>query len=144
MKPALIDTDILSLFLRNQLNVVKRFEEYLKEYEKINFSILTYYEILSGLKYKDAQKQLNSFLELTEHSSVLLVTEDTAEISAEIYADLRKRGELIDDIDILIAGITIAKKLVLVTHNRSHFERITDLEIEDWSEDEATHIDSSD
>jgi len=65
-------------------------------------------------------------------------------ISAEIYSDLRKKGELIDDIDILIAGIAKANNLVLVTHNRSHFERIMDLEIEDWNEEEEHSMDSSD
>ncbi len=34
------------------------------------------------------------------------------DIAAEVYADLRKKGELIDDIDILIAGI--AKSNVFV------------------------------
>ncbi len=59
MKPALIDTDILSFFLRHQKNVYNNFEKYLKEYTSINISILTYYEIMSGLKYKDSQKQLD-------------------------------------------------------------------------------------
>ncbi len=56
-------------------------------------------------------------------------------IAAEIYADLRKGGNLIDDIDILIAGIALANNLILVTRNRRHFERIKNLEIEDWSQE---------
>jgi tRNA(fMet)-specific endonuclease VapC len=53
--------------------------------------------------------------------------------SAEIYAELRKEGKPLDDIDLLIAGIAIANRLVLVTHNKGHFERIRRLEVEDWS-----------
>ncbi len=60
MKPALIDTNILSFFFRNHYLVNERFRTYLREYGKINFSIITYYEILSGLKHRDAQKQLAS------------------------------------------------------------------------------------
>lgn len=134
MKPALIDTDILSLFLRDHPNVKQHFEKYLTEHSTINISIITYYEILSGLKYKDAHKQLKSFEEFAKNSSILLATEESMDIAAEIYADLRKKGELIDDIDILIAGIAKSNDLVLVTHNRSHFERIVGLAIEDWSE----------
>jgi tRNA(fMet)-specific endonuclease VapC len=63
MKPALIDTNILSFFFRNYSLVVERFQAYLKEHDKINISIITYYEIVSGLKHRDAQKQLISFLE---------------------------------------------------------------------------------
>ena len=90
---------------------------------------------MSGLKYKDARQQLDSFLQLAESSKILPATENAMEIAADIYADLRKAGQLIDDIDIIIAGIAIFNNLVLVTHNRSHFERIDGLEIEDWLAD---------
>lgn len=133
MKPSLIDTDIISFFLRHQENVRSNFEKYLKEYTIINISILTYYEIISGLKYKDAQKQLNSFLRLASFSTVLPLTEDSVENSADIYSYLCKKSELIEDIDILIAGIAISNNLVLVTKNTSHFDRIKGLAIEDWS-----------
>lgn len=64
MKPALVDTDILSGFLRGTPNVVENDEKYLQSYDAINFSIITYYEVLNGLLYKDAKKQLKSFLTL--------------------------------------------------------------------------------
>ncbi|MBC8181085.1 type II toxin-antitoxin system VapC family toxin [candidate division KSB1 bacterium] len=132
MKQVLIDTDIISYFLRNQRNVVNRFKKYLDEFKRINFSIITYYEIISGLKYKDAQKQLNAFLEFADYNSIMPVTKDSIEISANIYADLRKKGNLIDEIDILIAGIALSNNLVLITHNTSHFKRIDGLQTEDW------------
>lgn len=56
MKPALVDTDIISGFLRGNTKVVENAEKYLQSYDAINFSIVTYYEILNGLLYKDAQK----------------------------------------------------------------------------------------
>jgi tRNA(fMet)-specific endonuclease VapC len=43
-------------------------------------------------------------------------------------------GEPLDDIDLLIAGTAIANGLVLVTHNRQHFDRISGLTVEDWVE----------
>jgi len=132
VKPVLVDTDIISFHLRNQPNVVKHFEEYLEEFERINFSIISYYEILSGLKYMDARKQLAAFLEFVGLNSMLPITKDSIEFSADIYANLRKKSELIDDIDILIAGIALSNNLILVTHNTTHFERIVGLELEDW------------
>lgn len=53
---------------------------------------------------------------------------------AEVYANLRKSGKPIDDIDLLIAGTAIANGLILVTDNRKHFDRIVQLEIENWAE----------
>jgi tRNA(fMet)-specific endonuclease VapC len=133
VKKVLIDTDTISLFLRNDINVVKNFSIYLSEFERINFSIISYYEILSGLKYKDAKKQLNSFLEFSEYNSILPLTKESIEKSASIYATLRTQGHLIDDIDILIAGIAISNDLKLISHNQNHFKRIEGLDLDDWT-----------
>ena len=135
MKPALIDTDILSMFFRGTSKVAAQFGSYLKIYPQINISIVTYYEILSGLKHRDAQKQLSSFLEFAARNNVLPLTERSTSLSAEIYANLRLNGTPVDDIDLLIAGVSIANDLVLVTHNQRHFNRIEGLELQDWSQD---------
>lgn len=133
MKPAVVDTNILSFFFRNQVKVVERFQAYLKEHSKISISIITYYEIISGLKHRDAQKQLASFFEFASYHIVLPLTTDSSHISSDIYASLRKKGTPVDDIDILIAGIAIANNLTLATNNRRDFSKIEGLEIEDWS-----------
>ena len=134
MKPALIDTDTLSMFFRGDPNVVARFSDYTTEYEKVNISIVTYYEVVSGLKHRDAQKQLASFLEFAAQSNVVLLTEQSVTLSAEIYAGLRSKGVPIDDIDLLIAGIALAHDWVLATHNTKHLDRIEGLRVEDWSQ----------
>jgi tRNA(fMet)-specific endonuclease VapC len=75
MKPCLLDTDILSLFFRNHLKVVEHCNLYLQEYERLSFSLITYYEILSGLKYRDAQKQLEKFLAFSKLNQIIPLTE---------------------------------------------------------------------
>jgi tRNA(fMet)-specific endonuclease VapC len=65
-------------------------------------------------------------------NTLLPFTQKVADVAAELYADLRKQGQPIDDIDLLIAGTAIANELILVTNNRKHFDRITQLEVEDW------------
>lgn len=135
MKASLVDTNILSLFFRGHPQVVAEFEAYLKEYDTINFSIITYYEIVSGLKHRDARNQLSLFLEFTAQNTILPLTQDVADVAAGVYADLRKSGQPIDDIDLLIAGTAIANGLTLVTENRKHFDRIVQLEVKNWAED---------
>ncbi len=134
MKPTLIDTDILSLFFRGHPEVTARFQAYTSEHGAINFSIITYYEILSGLKHRDAHKQLTAFLNFAAENNLAPLTEQSATLSAEVYAASRAKGTPIDDIDILIAGVAMANQWILITHNRQHFEKIDGLEIEDWSE----------
>ena len=135
MKASLVDTNILSLFFRGHSQVVAEFEAYLKEYDTITFSIITYYEIVSGLKHRDAHNQLTLFLEFAVQNTILPLTQKVADVAAEVYAELRKSGQPIDDIDLLIAGTAIANGLVLVTDNRKHFDRITELEVENWAEE---------
>ena len=96
--------------------------------------MITYYEIVSGLKHRDAQKQLGQFLEFASQNIILSLTREAADIAAELYADLRKKGQPIDDIDLLIAGIAMANGLVMATQNRKHFDRIAELKVKDWSE----------
>ena len=135
MQPTLIDTDTISLFLRNHPQVVANFRAYLLEHGAINFSIITYYEIVSGLKHRDARRQLSSFLELASYSNVIPLSEQSVTTSAEIYATLRIAGTPVDDIDLLIAGTAIANNLQLVTHNIKHFGRIDRLITIDWTQD---------
>ena len=52
-----------------------------------------------------------------------------AETFAEIRADLRRRGELIPDFDILIAATAVAYDLTLLSFNRTHFDRVRDLRL---------------
>ena len=134
MKPVMLDSDILSEFLRGNKEVVERVDEYLKKHAQINFSVVTYYEILNGLLYRDAKKQLSRFIDFVELSNVLPLSMHTAKISAEIQADLRKKGKQIGHTDTLIAGIAIANDLQLVTNNIRHFKHVKGLSIINWKE----------
>lgn len=133
MKPAMLDTDILSEFLRGNPKVISKAEEYLKEYGLISLSIITYYEILNGLLYKDARKQLTKFENFVALNKVIPLTTRMAKAAAVIQADLRKKGIPIGHTDTLIAGIAITNKLQLVTNNTDHFKRIKGLEIANWA-----------
>ncbi len=133
MKPVLIDTDILSQFFRNHTRVLSHFREYLANHNTISLSIITYYEVLSGLKFRDARKQLAAFQEFVGCNTIVPLSEESICNSANIYALLRKSGQPLDDIDILIAGVAMANDLVPVTGNVSHFARIDGLTIQDWT-----------
>jgi predicted nucleic acid-binding protein len=132
MKPSLIDTDILSEFFRGNEKVVDNADKYLQEYPSLNFSIITYYEILNGLLYKDATRQLLKFSSFVESNTVLLLSVQAATIAAQLYADLRKRRETIGHTDSLIAGIALANDLYLVTNNTKHFQRVEGLKLSNW------------
>ena len=133
MKPSMLDTDILSEFLRGNSKVISKVDEHLKEFGFINLSIITYYEILNGLLYKDARKQLSKFEEFVSLNKVIPLNLRMAKTAATIQADLRKKGTEIGHTDTLIAGIAITSELQLVTNNTDHFKRIKGLEITNWT-----------
>ena len=128
----MLDTDILSEFLRGNSKVIAKVDEHLKEFGFISLSIITYYEILNGLLYKDARKQLTRFENFVALNKVIPLTLRTAKIAATIQADLRKKGTEIGHTDTLIAGIAIASGMQLITNNTGHFKRIKELQIDNW------------
>lgn len=133
MKAAMLDTDILSEFLRGNPRVIEKVTEHVNGYGFISLSIITYYEILNGLLYKDARKQLVKFEEFVSLNKVISLTLPMAKAAATIQAELRKKGSEIGHTDTLIAGIAITSNLQLITNNTDHFNRIKKLEIANWT-----------
>jgi tRNA(fMet)-specific endonuclease VapC len=132
MKEALIDTDILSYYFRGDATVTNRLATYLDYFDRLNISIITHFEILSGLLINDSRNQLRKFKEFCITNTIVNTTISSVAISSQIVAHLQKKGMLIDNQDILIAGIALENNLVLVTNNENHFARIPNLMIENW------------
>jgi len=132
MRKSLLDTSILIAFLRGEEDVVAKVEEYLEEFDRLSLSIITYYEILRGLKYIDNEKKLRDFEELMDKSEIITLDREIIDKASGIYADLKRRGELVEDADILIAASCPVEGMILVTDNEEHFRRIENLEVENW------------
>jgi tRNA(fMet)-specific endonuclease VapC len=132
MREALIDTDILSYYFRGDTTVTNRFALYLDYFDNFNISIITYFEILSGLLVNDSRSQLKKFETFCNSNNVINISIDSVAISSRIVAHLHKKGTLLDNQDILIAGIALENNLVMVTNNEKHFTRIPDIAIDNW------------
>ena len=95
MKQALLDTDTISYYFRNQQSVVDHLSDYLSNFGFIDISVVTYYEIMNGLFYKDARNQMVTFEQLVSLNEVIPLTQKSAQRAAEIFSDLRKRELLL-------------------------------------------------
>jgi tRNA(fMet)-specific endonuclease VapC len=91
----LIDTDTLSFFLRGRPEVTAHVGRYLAEHRQLNISVITYYEVLSGLRYRDARRQIDTFLELIRANRLLPLTEAACGHAASAHAALRKSGQAV-------------------------------------------------
>lgn len=134
MRECLLDTDTFSFYLKGNEDVVEKVIDYLTEYPNLNISSITYYEILKGLEYKQASRQKKDFKNLAKKINVINVNNDSLEISAKIYGDLKRKGKVIGTADTLIAGLAIEKKLKLITNNIKHFNNIENLDIGNWKD----------
>ncbi|MBN1976011.1 MAG: type II toxin-antitoxin system VapC family toxin [Anaerolineae bacterium] len=133
MPAVLLDTDTLSEVMKGyDLQVSQHAAAYLADHGRFTFSIITRYEILRGLKAKQALRQIEAFEERCRKSIVLPLSDEVILLAAEIYGDLHRSGQLISDADILIAATARVYELTLVTENQAHFQRIPGLSVESW------------
>ena len=129
MKSLLFDTDAVSYFLKGY-PAVRDFVASASDPEvPFRFTLITYYEILSGLLHRDARKQLTVFEAFAETCRILPLTRKSIFYSAELYAELRLKGTPVDDIDLLIAGVALEHDFTLVTNNLKHFGKIKGLDV---------------
>jgi tRNA(fMet)-specific endonuclease VapC len=129
---SLVDTDILSFYFKGDTKVAESFTKYLQLFDQVNISIITYFEIIGGLTYKQAQKQLGDFENFVRNNNIIHITEASAKISGNIYASLRQQGITIGTSDLLIAGIALENDLALITNNEKHYAAIPGIRIENW------------
>ena len=132
MKRCTLDTNIITAFLKNDSRVVERVSDYLEFFDKLTINIISYYEILRGLKDIGNEEKLRRFDKFIQENELVFIKKDTIEKAAEIYAYLKKEGNLIEDADILMASTAIVEDLVLITNNIKHFKRVKGLRIDNW------------
>ena len=120
------------------LNGVKAVKEALMNKEKMACTTtITVYEVSIGLERTKRKKSEKRHLELYKKwmgflsgLQVFSLDMKEAEHAAKIHDDLEAKGTLIDDNDILIAGIMKANAIdSIITRNVKHFENIPEISV---------------
>ncbi len=128
----MLDTNICIYIIKNRPKSAK---ERLREFEigELCISTITVSELMYGaFKSEHTEKNLNaieSFLmpfEIVDYDSMASVEH------GKIRAYLEKKGQVIGNMDIQIAGHALALNLVLVTNNTREFERVQGLRLDNW------------
>jgi tRNA(fMet)-specific endonuclease VapC len=103
------------------------------EKDKLFITIFNHAELFTGVLLKEPAKLRRAVNIFIERLDVIYFTEKTSLEYAKIRSELQKSGELLDDMDMLIAACCITENAILVTNNTKHFARIKKLKIEDWT-----------
>lgn len=129
----MIDTNICIYYFQGKFSLKEKFQKIGKENRFI--SEITLAELKFGVKNSQAQKKnqkvLNDFLTGIQVLPII----NSLDLYAEEKARLRKQGKPIDDFDLLIGASAISNNMILVTNNESHFQRISNIIIENWTKD---------
>lgn len=101
--------------------------------ERLFFSALVQAELLYGAE--KAQRTAHAVAALrviTDGLASLPFTSDDAATYARIRAALERKGQMIGQMDCLIAAQAVTRRLVVVTDNTREFRRVPGLKCENW------------
>lgn len=129
----LLDTNICIFAIKKSPEkVLKKLKE--KISDGIYISSLTVAELEFGVENSQKiEKNRIALLKFLSIFNILNFDDSDAIDYGRLKTDLRKQGQIIGPIDMLLAAQALNKELIFVTNNVKEFERVKGLKIEDWS-----------
>lgn len=98
--------------------------------EGLAVSIVSYGEVFEGaVGAPDPEAEFARFRRFLGGLALLELDDAVMERFAYLRAELRRRGQLIPDLDLLIAATALHHDLTLLTRNARHFDRIAGLNL---------------
>lgn len=126
-----LDTDIIIEYFRGN-EAIKNKIENLGENDSIGLTWLSVYEFFKGIFASGKYNEEDFLKRLVDSTIMIEETYESSKRGGEIYATLKKNGNLLNDADILIASVVKEHGAVLITNNEDHFNRIDGLIVENW------------
>lgn len=124
----LVDTDWVAEYLKARQPTTQILTSLRRE--GLAISLITYGEIFEGIRRgRDVERHERSFRHFVRRVYLLPLTIEIMERFAHIRGELRAQGQLIGDLDTLIAATALEHDLMLITYNTRHFNRIPDLKL---------------
>ncbi|MFV1977634.1 MAG: PIN domain-containing protein [Candidatus Scalindua sp.] len=128
----MLDTDICIYVLKNHSDKLRQKFKAIKE---ICISSITYGELCFGIENGSNTLKHERWRQLEKFTQRLLIDsldENASRHYGAIRAKLKKEGAIIGNNDLLIAAHARSINAILVTNNMNEFNRIQDLQIENW------------
>lgn len=128
----MLDTNICIYVIKNKPLIVK--ENFLKhDINYICISSITFAELMHGAeKSQYPEKTRTAIYNFLSPIKVMSFDSNAAIEYGKIRASLETKGTPIGPMDMLIAAHAKSLDLTIVTNNTKEFERIKDLQVENW------------
>jgi len=128
MKKYLVDSDILIYFLKGKKEAIEILTSI--PAQNLYTSRINYTELIYGA-YNSARidENLKIIEPFLDNFKILEYSKSSSLIFAKEKARLKKSGNIIADMDLMIASIAIDNDCILITNNKKHFQRIKNLSL---------------
>ena len=130
LKAICIDTDIIVDYLRGREPGKSAFNDWRRKADTFITSI-TAFELLLGANLSSRRTERMTEVEsLLNQHNILPFGRNEANKAAEKGAELKTKGVMIEIRDLFNASICLSEKIPILTSNKAHYERITELLIQ--------------
>lgn len=130
MAKYLLDTSICIFLLRGKYRINEKINAV--GWDNCCISEITIAELKYGAEYSDSvKKHMALVLDFVEKIQVVPILR-AIDVYAREKAKLKRSGTLVDDFDLLLGSTAITYKMIMVTDNLKHFERLSSIKIENW------------
>ncbi|MCD4698786.1 MAG: type II toxin-antitoxin system VapC family toxin [Bacteroidales bacterium] len=127
----LLDTNICIYFLKGEFGLVETFDKI--GFENLYISEITIAELKYGAAKSDKPEKNKLVIDGLANKFKQIPIFNSLDIFAEEKAKLKIKGNIVDDFDLLIGSTAIANEMILVTNNEKHFNRLRNIQIENWT-----------
>jgi tRNA(fMet)-specific endonuclease VapC len=126
----MLDTDSVSYALRGQGRVGERVLK--QKPSELCVSAITVAELRYGAEKRGSRNLHKRIDRFVANVAPQPIGEEEASRYGKLTAELEARGTPIGQFDAMIAAHALTLKLVLVTNNAKHFDRVLGLRCESW------------
>ena len=128
MKKYFIDTSVIAGFLRNKKESTEIIRNLDGEMVSSYISLSELYEGVYRSKFREkTEKGVKDFF--SGLSEVYGIDEEVAKTFGKVRSELKKEGNVIEDIDIFLAATCLTYGLTMITLNKKHFDRVPGLQL---------------
>jgi predicted nucleic acid-binding protein len=125
-----LDTDVIIDFLKEEKYAYDLMLKLKEDEELISTTTINAFELYRGNKKLSDKSNKDSVDIFLNNVKIHDFEIEASKKAAEIFEELKAKGEILELADIMIASIVITKNESLLTRNSKHFERIKELKIE--------------
>jgi predicted nucleic acid-binding protein len=134
----ILDTDVLSAAMASNAVVVAWLDS--QPPSSVWTTAVTIFEVRSGLSAMPRGRRrsarevaFDNIIENDLEGRILPFDRSAAEEAAKLMADRRRIGRTVESRDTMIAGIALAQRATLATHNVRHFADLSVPVVDPWS-----------